>query len=338
MPTWGDILAEIQRQAAERGGLPDWDIVRRKYLAQLHALTGRNTVLYSTDWLSGRFQSGTGIILEDMQGMMEVCRGLQGPNLDIILHSPGGSAEATASIVRYLRSKFSNIRVFVPLAAMSAATMWSLAADEIVMGKHSQLGPIDPQLLTPQGFYVPARAIIDQFERAKEECADDPKVVAAWIPILQQYGPALIEQCEVAEKLSRQLVRQWLQQYMFKGEAKRKASAKANRVAGYFARHATHLSHSIGIDRDQARSKGVKVNNLEADENLQDAVLSVHHATLHTFNGQALKIIENHLGRTYAKIVSIANVRTVKRPAPGAPPTPAPPPSESAAPVDLPQP
>jgi len=49
--------------------------------------------------------------------MVEVCKDLNGPNLDIILHSPGGSPEATASLVRYLRTKFSHIRVFVPLAA-----------------------------------------------------------------------------------------------------------------------------------------------------------------------------------------------------------------------------
>lgn len=75
--------------------------------------------------------------------MMEVCKDLDGPNLDVLLHSPGGSPEAAASIVRYLRTKFSNVRVFVPLAAMSA-----LPANVIVMGKHSQLGPIDPQMVT----------------------------------------------------------------------------------------------------------------------------------------------------------------------------------------------
>ena len=101
------------------------------------------------------------------------------------LHSPGGQAEATASIVRYLRSRFADIRVFVPLAAMSAATMWALAGNRIVMGKHSQLGPIDPQLLTPQGA-IPARAILDQFEQARAAVAENPASVGAYLPMLQQ--------------------------------------------------------------------------------------------------------------------------------------------------------
>lgn len=97
MPSWGEILVELQRSAQGRGGYPDFDGIRRKYLAQLYALTGRDTILYSTRWLDGSFP-GTSITLEDMQGMMEVCRSLTGPTLDLILHSPGGSAEATASI------------------------------------------------------------------------------------------------------------------------------------------------------------------------------------------------------------------------------------------------
>jgi ClpP class serine protease len=127
MPTWGEILQEVQQSAVANGGQPDFDGIRRRYLAALHAYTGRDTIIYYSDWLSG---AGPGINLEDMQGMMEVCRGLHGPALDILIHSPGGSAEATASIVGYLRRQFDEIRVFVPLAAMSAATMWSLAANE----------------------------------------------------------------------------------------------------------------------------------------------------------------------------------------------------------------
>lgn len=303
MPSWSEILKELSDSQVP-GRNPNFDAVRRKYLAQLHQLTGRDVILYTTNWLSGRHQS-VSITLEDMQGMMEVCRGLSGPNLDLIIHSPGGSAEATASIVRYLRRKFTHIRVFVPLAAMSAATMWALAADEIFMGKHSQLGPIDPQLVTNQG-NIPVRAIIDQFERAKSECSKDPSVLGAWMPILQQYGPALLEQCEQAEVLAKTLVKEWLAQYMFAGQRKRKE--KAARAARYFASYPKHKSHSLGIDRDQARSQGVNVKNLEDDQDLQDAVLSVHHAAIHTFAMPAAKIIENHLGRAFVQMETMVTV------------------------------
>lgn len=298
MPTWGEILVELSDpQNRLPNGVPDFDKVRRKYVAQLQALTRRPTIIYYTDWF-GKDGPAASITLEDMQGLMEVCKDLQGPNLDIVLHSPGGSPEAVASLVRYLRTKFSYIRVFVPLAAMSAATMWALASNAIVMGKHSQLGPIDPQMVAG-AWTAPARAILRQFEQAKDECKD-PSLLGAWIPILQQYGPALIQQCEAAEALALRLVREWLEQYMFAGSPD--AHDKAAAVAGFFADYEIHRSHSLGIDRDQAKQQGLVVEDLEASQNLQDAVLSVHHATMHTLQGPAVKIVENHLGRTYAKL------------------------------------
>lgn len=300
MPTWGEILLELQQSGPAFGQPPNFDAVRRKYLAQLAALTGRATIIYYADWLTGGGMP-TAITLEDVQGFMEVRKDLQGPDLDLILHTPGGEAEATASIVRYLRDKFDHIRVFVPIAAMSAGTMWALAADEIVMGAHSQLGPIDPQLFVPTtGRFVPSRAIVEQFDRAKAECGADASAVAAWFPILQQYGPGLLAECEDAENLSRRLVCEWLESYMFRQEPD--APARAQRVAEFFADYRIHRSHSLGIGRDVAREKGLHVTDLEADDDLQDAVLSVHHATMHTLSGPALKIIENQLGRAFAKL------------------------------------
>jgi hypothetical protein len=299
MPSWGEILTELNDPSNRLpSGSPDFDAVRRKYLAQLAAFTGRPTIIYYTDWF-GKGGLASSITLEDMQGMMEVCQGLRGPNLDILIHSPGGSPEAVASIVRYLRTKFPHIRAYVPLAAMSAATMWALASDEIVMGKHSQLGPIDPQMVAG-AWTAPARAILRQFDRAKEECKD-PSLLGAWLPILQQYGPALLEQCDAAEVLARRLVKEWLGQYMFAGAPD--AIVRAERVAAFFADYEIHQSHSLGIDREQAREQGVRIENLEANQQLQDAVLSVHHATMHTLQGAAVKIVENHNGRAFVKVV-----------------------------------
>lgn len=230
--------------------------------------------------------------------MMEVCHGLPGPHLDLILHSPGGSAEAAASIVRYLRTKFTHIRVFVPLAAMSAATMVALAADEIVMGKHSQLGPIDPQLMFAP-MPSPARAVIDQFERAKRECSTNPSMLGAWAPILQQYGPALLELCERQDKLSRRLVKEWLSSHMFSGATD--ADQNATDAANFFADFGIDGSHALGIDRDLARSKMIVVTDLEDDPELQDLVLSVHHSSMHTWSTPAVKIIENHMGKRFVQ-------------------------------------
>lgn len=100
------------------------------------------------------------------------------------------------------------------------------------------------------------------------------------------------------------------------------ADAKAQAVADYFGDYTKHRSHSLGIDRDAARKAGIdKIEDLEVDPALQDAVLSVHHATLHTLAGPAVKIVENHMGRAYVKLSQQIAVPTIQvTPLPGGPP------------------
>jgi ClpP class serine protease len=66
--------------------------------------------------------------------------------LDLVLHTPGGLVLAALQIARAIRGHKGKVTVFVPHYAMSGGTLIALAADEIVMCRHSVLGPIDPQL------------------------------------------------------------------------------------------------------------------------------------------------------------------------------------------------
>ncbi len=304
MPTWSDILKEIRLSAID-GGRQDIDGVRRKYLYRLHEHTGRNVILYASGWIQrdGVPSNFISIGDEDIHALMEVNAGLNGPDLDLILHSPGGSIDADEAIVDYLRSRFSHIRVIVPNLAMSAATMIACAADEIVMGNHSFLGPTDAQipLATPLGTrYVPAQDILDQFDQAQKDCAD-PAKLAAWLPMLNQYGPDLLVRCETALELSRELVRKWLESYMFRGDSC--AEEKANRISAWLANHQNFKSHSRHIPREEFGEQGLTIAELENDQTLQDLALSVFHAAAHTFEGTpAVKIVENHTGRAFIKI------------------------------------
>jgi hypothetical protein len=302
MPTWGHILQELQAEQQKTKQLP-YDTIRRKYIAELHGYTKRNTILYATKWTQGTDVKPEAISLteEDVQGLMEVIYELKTPELDLVLHSPGGSPEATEAIVTYLRSKFNHVRVIVPHAAMSAATMLACSANRIVMGKHSFLGPIDPQFIlqTPLGIQVvPAQAILDQFRRAQEECRD-PQMLSSWLPILSQYGPALLVQCNNAIQLSRELVTAWLHGYMFEG----KTPNPSKDIADKLSSHGNFKSHSRHISLMAAQAMGLVIDPLEADHTFQEHVLSVFHVTMHTFSATpAVKIIENHLGRAFIKM------------------------------------
>ena len=196
--------------------------------------------------------------------------------------------------------------MIIPHLAMSAATMIVCAADEVMMGKHSFLGPTDPQFLlaTPLGIRsVPAQAILDQFEKAKRECAD-PAKLSAWLPMLEQYGPDLLERSEMALELSKMLVKQWLETYMFKFFDDSESQAES--VATWLASHQNFKSHSRHLPRSDLVSKGMRIIQLEQDQAFQDLSLSVFHAANHTFTGTpAVKIVENHQGKAFIKQLSV---------------------------------
>lgn len=314
MGTWGEVEQELLRRLLPNGS-PDFDGVRRGYLRQLSEYTKRSTILYETAGFSpppGVSPDDVSIIPDDIGAFMEVVHGLpKHTPVDLILHSPGGTAEAAEAIVEYLRGRFPRLRAVVPVAAMSAATMMALSADEIVMGAHSQLGPIDPQLTiqTPEGpRSAPAAAIRQQFEEARADLAAHPEHTAAWLPFINSMTPALLQICEKSEQLSKSMVSTWLAKYMFIDRPDRNEAAK--KVADALSDYSSFMSHARRISSEQLKELGLTIVDLEADQRLQDLVLSVHHATKHTMTHTgAVKIVENHQGRAYiGRVVTISNV------------------------------
>lgn len=122
---------------------------------------------------------------------------------------------------------------------------------------------------------------------------------------------------------------EWLAKYMFAGQ--RQARTRARRTAAALANHA---SHGRFLSRDQAKAMKLVVDDLELDQVLQDAVLSVFHAFNHTFNADAaLKIIENHKGKAFIKkpsqtiVLQQPMLVPVQPEPPSGSPTPPPPPA-----------
>ena len=297
--TWGQLLDYIQNFPNPH------DHLRRSLLQELHKYTERDVILYASAWTNPNLPSNAvSIVEEDIEGFIEVTRQLEGDKLDLILHSPGGSATVVEAIVHHLRSKYDHIRVIIPQSAMSAATMLACAADEILMATHSSLGPIDPQLVIPteNGYQVlSAEAILEQFRQAYNDCTKNPAALTAWMPILKQYPPGILVECENAINLAIELVEDWLAKYMLKGHSN--ALTLAKNIAEELSSHRKTKTHDRHINREKARAIGLNIKDLEANPTLYDLVLGVFHATTLTFNGTpAVKIIENHQGQSFIKI------------------------------------
>ena len=282
-------LHEIRKIAYSKQS-PDW--IRREYLGDLHKKTENDIILYVANPQIA--SPAISINNADIQGFMSVLHGLKGKRLDLILHSPGGSINSADQIVQYLRRKYDYIRAIIPQNAMSAATMVACAADEIVMGKASALGPTDPQVPLG-GNQVAAQSILNEFKQAKKEVREDPGVVPIWMPRIANWPAGLLNECIKAIRLSKELVGQWLEKYMFKDDSK--GHEKAQKIAVYLSRANQHKTHGRPLGLEALIGQGLKIIKLEEDQDFQEKVLSVFHAATLTFQmTSCIKIIENHLG------------------------------------------
>lgn len=297
MPSWSDILKEVKSAPSVH------DVVRRRYLRELHELTGRNIIVYYSGWLQKSDLSnyqGFSLNDEDKHGFMTTIYGLdKSKGLDLLIQTPGGSIAATESLVDYLRSIFgTDIRAIVPQIAMSAGTMIACSCKSILMGKHSSLGPIDPQY---RG--IPTHGIIEEFNRARIEVTERPETIPLWQPIIAKYSPTLIGECEKAIAWSNEMVKHWLVSAMFAGQAD--AEQKAERIVNELGDHVLHKSHDRHISAQRAADIGLDIEMLEDDQTLQEVVLSAHHACIETLTStSATKIIENHLGVAHIQSVN----------------------------------
>lgn len=332
MPSWNDVRRELAQRRTPQG-TPDFDGYRREQYARVEQHTGRPLVVYAADFLNKAKVAACGgdveIDMSDRDGFLEVTRGLDSPQADVLIFSPGGLPEAADSIVHILRSKFRHIRFIVPSIAKSAATMIVLSGDQVLMERNAELGPIDPQFrfVKSDGTLVvaPAQAIIDQFEKAQALLGEDPKRMAAWIPILQQYGPSLYQQCLNAIDLSKNYVREWLRTGMFKRSRRR--DELAQQVVDYLGDHNAFKSHGARVGVEELRKRGVKVKLINEDQVLYDRILATFYAITLTFEGTgAYKIFENSRGDALIRLVQV--VQMVPGQVPPGRPSQAPPPSQ----------
>ena len=298
MPNWKDVLGEInqlqsQGQATSQGSV---DFIRHKYLHALYKHTKRNVIAYYSGFLSKpTIQSD--IADEDKNGFMMAIHALdRSCGLDLILHTPGGGIAATQSIVDYLHKMFGrDIRAIVPQIAMSAGTMVACSCSRILMSNHSNLGPIDPQL---NG--VPAYGVLKEFRQACSEVSKDASKIPIWQAIISQYPPTFLGQCKNAISWSNSFVQQQLEDVMFHGMPD--AAVRARAIVRKLSSFSQNKSHDRHIHTEECEQMGLTVERLEADADLQDLVLTVHHCYMHTLtNTNAHKIIENHLGDAFIK-------------------------------------
>lgn len=279
MPNLHEITNEINPQK-----------VISKYVNEYSHAVGRNVIIYYSGWLNHTEpDDGASINDLDKNGFMSVINGLdKSKGLDLFLHTPGGEVGATESIIDYLYESFNgDVRAVIPQIAMSGGTMIACSCKEIIMGKQSSLGPIDPQFGG-----IPAEAFIKEFHRAKKEVSENPKTEPIWREMISKYPAAFLIMCENASKWSNEILEKSLTYAMF-DESETDSINKIKEVLGS---HENTKSHGRHLPIKKCIDIGLKVKYMEDNDTIQDLILSIHHACMNFFkiNNNIIKIIANN--------------------------------------------
>ncbi|HLQ38795.1 MAG TPA: Clp protease ClpP, partial [Planctomycetota bacterium] len=221
--------------------------------------------------------------------------------LDLILETPGGSGEVAEQIVRTLRDRFEDIAVIVPGWAKSAGTIMAMAADDILMGPMSALGPIDAQI-TWQGRVFSAHAFLEGLRKIKEEVDQTKTLNMAYYPILQAISPGDIEHAQNALDFAKVLVMDWLSTFKFKNWTLRETSGtsvteadkrnRAESIATELCNQSRWKTHGRSIRLSDLHGLKLRITDYSKDADLNDAVQRYYTLLQMTFETGVYKVFE----------------------------------------------
>lgn len=194
----------------------------------------------------------------------------QEKKLVILLTTGGGVVETVEKMVDLTRHHYSEVEFIVPDMAMSAGTVWCMSGDKIWMDYGSSLGPIDPQVQTVNGTFVPALGYLDKVKEFIDKSAANTLTSAEAI-MLQRLDLAELRRYEQARDLSTSLLKQWLVLYKFKNWTQHRTNNPGQSVT---AAEKTARAEQIALDladnkRWHSHSRMISMSRLQVELRLE---------------------------------------------------------------------
>lgn len=203
----------------------------------------------------------------------------------IFLSTPGGQAEAVEKLVEVVRHHYPLVHFVVPVAAMSAGTIFCMSGDKIFMDYSSSLGPIDPQVPDREGkFLVPALGHLDKLDQMIEKSRQNTisPVEFQW---LMNQDLAMLRFYEQARDLSIALLEKWLVQFKFKDWTHHRTTnpgapvtpeekqTRAREIATLLSNNTHWHSHGRMIGMQTLRAVcQLDIDDFGGDKDLQNAI------------------------------------------------------------------
>jgi len=261
----------------------------RRALSEVEKIRGRRAICYFSNVVRN-LPGPTQIESSDDLPFNEMLAKIPDGNkdIDVLVVTPGGMGQQVYQFVNSLRNRFETVEFLLPYMCMSAGTLWVLSGDQIWMDKRAFIGPIDPQVLTQEGRFVPAQSIMvllrkiqeDGERRIKEGKTPDWSLIR----LLDKMDHRNIGEAISSSKYSIKLASEFLNKYKFKHWLTHSSTgtdvtpsereARANWVAEKLCSHEYWLSHGQGITREMAESGELrlKIRKFEEVAGLEKAV------------------------------------------------------------------
>lgn len=216
--------------------------------------------------------ASTAIRRDDVLFLSDLLHNIRrGEPIDMLLHTPGGDMDAAEKLVSMisLAAGTANFRIIVPDFAKSAGTLMALGANTIVMSDSSELGPIDPQMVTEDRsgtvHLTAIQAYLDAFDEFSVAFKENPLDPAAQA-MLEKFDPARIHQYKAAINRARSLAEKLLGARMLPA-----GSGNVTAIAGQLMNTKQYLSHGQMIGSVEAQALGLRVDYLTPDNALWQA-------------------------------------------------------------------
>ncbi|HEV8232756.1 MAG TPA: hypothetical protein VGQ75_10455 [Thermoanaerobaculia bacterium] len=235
----------------------------RRYAA-IESRRDRPLIIYATTTRPGLSAIMAGDAVRELIGQIDpIPRGSTA--VDVLIHSTGGDALAAWKLMSVLRERFAKIGVLVPFMAFSAATLFALGADEIVMHPHSSLGPIDPQipLTLPDGSqrrfsYEDVGAFL-RFLKDEAGITDQAHVSAVADKLFSTVDPLILGYAKRASELSSSVGERLLKLHLNETEGEGRAKQIAENLNKSF------FAHGDAVSRTRARELQLQVAKDDAE-------------------------------------------------------------------------
>jgi hypothetical protein len=206
----------------------------------------------------------------------------------LVIDSNGGMAEDAYEVAKVLQRHCGGFVAVIPRHAKSAATLLSLGADEIMLGKFGELGPLDVQYPDPEREeWISGLDEVQALERLQAFvmsaldqlmltlCARTSRKVGTMLPhatqLVTEMTRPLFEHIDVFRYSQMSRALKVGEEYARRLLSRRFAKAEATEIARKLVEN--YPTHSFVIDIDEAKDIGLQlVAPSDEQESLLDAI------------------------------------------------------------------